>query len=59
MDFGALKWFGSFVEKLKKALDCINHVIYTCDLIMPLGVALMPIKGEWSWTFFGVKMGKK
>ncbi len=31
MNFGALKWFRSFIKKLKKALDCINHMIYTCD----------------------------
>ncbi len=26
---GAMNWFDSFIKKLKKALDCINHVIYT------------------------------
>ncbi len=32
MNVGALNWFDSFIiTKLKKALDCINHMIYTCD----------------------------
>ncbi len=31
INFGALKWFDSFTKKLKKALDYINQVIYTCD----------------------------
>ncbi len=26
-----LNWFDSFIKKEKKALDCINHVIYTCE----------------------------
>ncbi len=30
MYFGALNGFDSFIKKLKKALLCINHVIYTC-----------------------------
>ncbi len=30
-NLGALNWFESFIKKLKKALDCINHVIYTPD----------------------------
>lgn len=30
MNCGALQWFGSFIKKWKKALDCVNHVIYTC-----------------------------
>ncbi len=29
VNFGTLNWFDSFIKKLKKALDCINHVIYT------------------------------
>ncbi len=29
MNFGAINWFDSFIEKLKKVLYCINHVIYT------------------------------
>ncbi len=27
---GALNLFDYFINKLNKALDCINHVIYTC-----------------------------
>ncbi len=33
MNFGALNWFGFFMKKLKKALDCITHVIYTCHTL--------------------------
>ncbi len=29
MNFGALNWFDSFIKKLKKGLDCMNHMIYT------------------------------
>ncbi len=29
MNFSALNWFDSFIKKLKKALNCIIHVIYT------------------------------
>ncbi len=32
VNLGALNWFDSFIKKLKKALDCINHVIYTPDI---------------------------
>ncbi len=31
MNLSSLNWFDSFIKKLKKALDCINHVIYTPD----------------------------
>ncbi len=31
VNLGALNWFDSFIKMLKKALDCINHVIYTPD----------------------------
>ncbi len=31
MNFDALNWFDSIIEKLKKVLDCIIPVIYTCD----------------------------
>ncbi len=34
MKFGDLNWFDSFIKNLKKALDCINHVIYTCDVFI-------------------------
>ncbi len=30
MNFSELNWFDFSIKKLKKALDCINHVIYTC-----------------------------
>ncbi len=34
--FGALNLFDSFIKKLKKTFDCINHVIYTCvDMSRP------------------------
>ncbi len=36
MNFCALKLFGSFIRKLKKAMDCINHVIYTCEQPWPI-----------------------
>ncbi len=39
MKFGALNWFDFFIKKLKKALDCINHVIYTCDMFVWLNDA--------------------
>ncbi len=29
VNLGALNLFDSFIKKLKKALDCVNHVIYT------------------------------
>ncbi len=29
INFGALNWFDSFINKLKKALDYMNHMIYT------------------------------
>ncbi len=32
MNFGALNLFDSRIKKLKNALVCINHVIYTCVL---------------------------
>ncbi len=32
VNLGALNWFDSFIKKLKKALDCINYVIYTPDV---------------------------
>ncbi len=32
VNLGALNWFNSFIENLKKALDCINHVVYTPEL---------------------------
>ncbi len=31
MNFDVLNCFDSIIKKLKKALDCINPVIYTCD----------------------------
>ncbi len=31
VNLGTLNWFDSFTKKLKKAFDCINHVIYTPD----------------------------
>ncbi len=31
MNFVALNCFDSFIKKLKKTLDCINHVICNCD----------------------------
>ncbi len=36
VNFGALKYFGSIIKKLKKSLYSINHVIYICDA-SPLG----------------------
>ncbi len=33
MNFGALNRFDPFIKKLKKALNCINHVTYTCEMI--------------------------
>ncbi len=33
MNFGILKWFNSSIKKLEKALNSINHVIYTCETI--------------------------
>ncbi len=33
INFGALNWFGYFIKKLKKTLDCIHHMIYTCVYI--------------------------
>ncbi len=34
MNFGDSKWFGAFIKKLQKILNCINHVIYTCDIVL-------------------------
>ncbi len=33
MNFGALNLFDSFIKKLQKALDYINHVMYTYDTV--------------------------
>ncbi len=37
VNLGALNWFDSFIKNLKKALDCINYVIYTpCNVSMDI-----------------------
>ncbi len=40
MNFVALNWFDSFIKKMKKALDFINHTIYTCEGVCVLKYSL-------------------
>ncbi len=46
MKFGALNWFNSLIKKLKKALNCITHVIYTYDYHLT-GVTLALKSGKY------------
>ncbi len=51
VNLGALNWFDSFIKTLKKALDSINHVIYTPEDGVPPRCLILMLFAFLSYLF--------